>query len=157
MPKRGLAAALMPVICAFALSTANAAAPGPADVVDAFHAALKTGHPDAALQMMTQDVYIAEQGFVDTGRASYAKSQVANDVKFAEATHYQVINRHMIWLGDNAACVISQTRTSGSFAGHDIDLIGAETALLRKFGGHWQIAHVHWSAHPDHPADGAAR
>lgn len=156
MPKRGLAVTMMLAVCAVSPVTVAAAAPaGPAQTVDAFHAALKAGHTDTALQMMTQDVFIAEQGFINTGRASYADGQVKNDIKFAGITTYKVINRHLIWLGDNAACVISQTRTTGSFAGHDINLVGAETMLLRKFGNRWQIAHVHWSAHPDRSADGA--
>lgn len=133
------------------------AVPGPAATVDAFHAALKSGQPQAALNLLTQNVVIAEQGFIDEGRDTYARTQAANDVAFAKATDYQVLNRHLIWLGDAAALVISQTRTTGSFAGHAIDLLGAETVLLRQYGGRWQIDHIHWSAHPEHRDAGAAK
>lgn len=132
----------------FSVSVAQAVVPKPVAVVDAFHAALHDGHPQSALKLLTQNVYIAEQGFVDTNRAQYAKSQVNEDAAFARATHYKVLNRHLIWLGDSTVCVISQTRTTGTFSGHAIDLIGAETALLQKIGPNWRITHLHWSAHP---------
>ena len=95
-----------------------------------------------------QNVYIAEQGYVAPDRVTYARTQVKEDAAFAHTTTYKVLNRHLIWLGDNAACVISQTRTTGSFDGHHINLIDVETALLRKVGNGWQIDHLHWLAHP---------
>lgn len=138
------------LVCLLAVPVVHAAddTPGPAATVDAFHAALTADRPQAALRLLMQNVYIAEQGYVDTDRATYTRTQVKDDAAFAHATTYKVLNRHLIWLGDNAACVISQTRTTGSFDGHRIDLIGAETALLRKVGNGWQIDHLHWSAHP---------
>ena len=139
--------------CALTVTTARAAAPDdappdPVVIVDAFHTDLAAGRTDAALSLLTRDVLIFEQGFADTGRAAYAGAHISSDSAFAQATHYRVLDRRLIWLGSSAVCVLSQTRTTGQFAGRDIDLLGTETALLRKFGTQWRITHIHWSAHP---------
>lgn len=127
------------------------AAPGPVAVVDAFHAALKSGDASAALRLLSAGVSIYEQGFVDQTRSDYAGAHIAADSAFAQGTDYQVLERRIIWLGDNAACVISKTHTQGNFQGHAINLVGTETMLLQRSAGNWTIEHVHWSAHP---ADG---
>jgi ketosteroid isomerase-like protein len=122
--------------------------PGPAAAVDAFHAALKSHDTATALKLLAPDASILEQGFVDRTRADYAGAHIAADAAFAEATEFKVLERRIIWLGDNAACVISQTRTIGRFENQSINLIGTETALLQRAGGTWSITHIHWSAHP---------
>lgn len=149
---------------------ANAAAPAPAAdagpapvaVVDAFHAALKANDPSAALRLLSVSASIYEQGFVDQTRSDYAGAHIAADAAFASTTDFQVLERRIIWLGDNAACVISRTRTQGNFQGHPINLVGTETMVLQRSGSSWNIEHIHWSAHPaegelkpaaDQPAD----
>lgn len=130
--------------------------PPPAAAVDAFHAALRNGDASAVQRWLAADVDIFEQGFVDRGRANYAGAHLAADVAFAQATTQTVLDRRTLWLGDGNACVLSQTRTKGSFQGHPIDLIGTETMLLQRSGPVWSISHIHWSAHPGdgalHPA-----
>ena len=131
----------------WAAAPAGEAAPGPVTVVDAFHAALKSGDATAALRVLSVSVSIYEQGFVDQTRADYAGAHIAADAAFA-STDLQVLERRIIWLGDNAACVISKTRTQGNFQGHSIDLVGTETMVLQRSGSSWTIEHIHWSAHP---------
>lgn len=123
------------------------AAPGPVTVVDAFHAALKANDTASALKLLSVSASIYEQGFVDQTRADYAGAHIAADAAFA-STDLQVLERRIIWLGDNAACVISKTRTQGNFQGHAIDLVGTETMVLQRSGNSWIIEHIHWSAHP---------
>ena len=125
--------------------------PAPVAVVDAFHAALKANDPSTALRLLSVNVSIYEQGFVDQTRSDYAGAHIAADAAFASTTELQVLERRIIWLGDNAACVISRTRTLGNFQGHPINLVGTETMVLQRSGGSWSIEHIHWSAHP---ADG---
>lgn len=147
-----LCLALLTSLLAAPLSGAAAAAgeetPGPVAVIDAFHAALKSGDANAALRMLSVNVTIFEQGFVDQTRSDYAGAHIAADSAFAQGTSFQVLERRILWLGDNAACVISKTRTQGNFQGHAIDLVGTETMLLQRSGSTWGIEHVHWSAHP---------
>jgi ketosteroid isomerase-like protein len=143
--------------CAVAASPARAdALPAPAATVDAFHAALKSGDTAAALRLLTADVDIFEQGFADHTRAAYAGPHIASDAAFAQATVLTVQVRRILWFGDNNACVISQTRTHGSYQGQPIDLVGTETMLLQRAGGSWGISHIHWSAHPSDGAPQAA-
>jgi len=122
--------------------------PAPVAVVEAFHAALKSGDPSSALKLLSVSASIYEQGFIDQTRSDYAGAHIAADAAFAQATELQVLERRIIWLGDNAACVISRTQTKGSFQGHPINLVGTETMVLQRSGNSWNIEHIHWSAHP---------
>lgn len=141
------AASLAAAPAGWAAAASGDAVPGPVTVVDAFHAALKANDTSAALKLLSVSVSIFEQGFVDQTRADYAGAHIAADAAFA-STDLQVLERRIIWLGDNAACVISKTHTQGNFQGHPIDLIGTETMVLQRSGNSWTIEHIHWSAHP---------
>ncbi len=145
------AVSIVTVPAGWAAAPAGDATPGPVTVVDAFHAALKSGDATGALKMLSVSVSIYEQGFVDQTRADYAGAHIAADSAFAQGTDLQLLERRIIWLGDNAACVISKTRTQGNFQGHAINLVGTETVVLQRSGNSWSIEHIHWSAHP---ADG---
>ena len=129
-------------------ATAAGAGSTPEQVVDAFHQALSKGDSNAALQLLSPTALIFEQGFIDHGRAEYAGPHIAADAEFARAVSYQVIARQTIRMGDSAACVLSQTHTSGRFQGNPIELDGSETMLLQRQGASWTISHIHWSAHP---------
>lgn len=130
------------------------AATDPAATVDAFHAALHAGKRDLALSLLAPDVSMYEQGFVESSRNSYSGGHITADMLFAKDTSYKVTERHMLWFGDSAACVMSQTTTRGQFQGQTIDLIGTETVVLRKAGDGWAIVHIHTSAHPRSKQDG---
>ncbi|WP_051748876.1 nuclear transport factor 2 family protein [Nevskia soli] len=142
-----LAASLAAAPAGWAAASSGDAVPGPVSVVDAFHAALKANDPATALKMLSVSVSIFEQGFVDQTRADYAGAHIAADAAFA-SNDLQILERRIIWLGDNAACVISKTHTQGNFQGHPIDLVGTETMVLQRSGNSWTIEHIHWSAHP---------
>ncbi|MBV8063329.1 MAG: nuclear transport factor 2 family protein [Nevskia sp.] len=155
-------ALVAPVLASAAPAPAADSGPAPVAVVDAFHAALKSNDPSSALKLLSVNASVYEQGFVDQTRSDYAGAHIAADAAFAQATELQVLERRIIWLGDNAACVISRTHTQGAFQGHPINLVGTETMVLQRSGSSWSIEHVHWSAHPaegelkpadDKPAD----
>ncbi len=151
MKKLLLCLALAAPLAVMAAAPATDEGPAPVTVVDAFHAALKSGDPSSALKLLSVSASIYEQGFVDQTRSDYAGAHIAADATFASATEMQILERRIIWLGDNAACVISRTRTQGNFQGHPINLVGTETMVLQRSGSSWAIEHIHWSAHP---ADG---
>jgi hypothetical protein len=148
-----LCAALAAMLAApaHAAGAATDSTPGPVAAVDAFHAALKSGDAAGALRLLSAGATVYEQGFVDQTRSDYAGAHVAADSAFAQGTELQVLERRILWIGDNAACVISKTHTTGNFQGHAINLVGTETMLLERSAGAWSIEHIHWSAHP---ADG---
>ncbi len=148
-----LAAPMAAIAASNAAAPASAAdsSPAPVAVVEGFHAALKAGDPSSALKLLSVSASIYEQGFIDQTRSDYAGAHIAADAAFAQATELQVLERRIIWLGDNAACVISRTQTRGTFQGHPINLVGTETMVLQRSGNSWNIEHIHWSAHP---ADG---
>ncbi|MBL6749182.1 MAG: nuclear transport factor 2 family protein [Nevskia sp.] len=145
---RRLLLAATAAFAALALPVLADAVPAPVAVVDAFHAALHKGDSAGALRLLSAEVDIFEQGFVDHARANYAGAHIAADVSFAQATERTVLERRILWFGDNTACVLSQTRTKGTFQGQAIDLIGTETMVLQRAGAAWSISHIHWSAHP---------
>lgn len=145
------AAPLAASTAVMAAAPAADGAPAPVAVVDAFHAALKAGDASGALKLLSVSATIYEQGFVDQSRSDYAGAHIAADATFASATELHVLERRIIWLGDNAACVITKTRTQGNFQDHPINLVGTETMVLQRSGNSWAIEHIHWSAHP---ADG---
>jgi hypothetical protein len=146
-----LCLALAAPLAAMAAAPATDGGPAPVAVVDAFHAALKSNDPSSALKLLSVSASIYEQGFVDQTRSDYAGAHITADAAFAAATEFQVLERRILWLGDNAACVVSRTHTQGTFQGHPINLVGTETMVLQRSGGNWNIEHIHWSAHP---ADG---
>lgn len=125
----------------------------PGAAVDAFHAALRAGKADSALLLLAPDVQMFEQGYVETSRDHYAGPHIKADMLFAHDTSYTVTDRRVQWMGDSAACVLSQTSTRGQFQGQTIDLVGTETAVLRKAGDGWVITHLHTSAHPHGEGD----
>lgn len=144
---------LMSLLAALSFA-ASAAAPAPADTVDAFHNALRAGDARGALSLMSADAVVFEQGFIEATSDAYARDSLADDMKFAAATQYDVLSRETVQSGD-AAWVLSLTRAHGKVGGRAVDLAGDETMVLRRDGDAWKIVHIHWSAHPT-PAGNAA-
>lgn len=130
--------------------TANPPASPAAQTVDQFHADLRNGNTLDALQLLSPDVFIAQQGFVNKGRDQYAGGRVANDAAFAKGVADQQIHRDVIKISPTAAEVITQSHRTGTFHKITVDLVQAETALVEKRGDKWQIVAIHWSAHPEH-------
>jgi ketosteroid isomerase-like protein len=116
----------------------------PSEVVDAFHFALKAGDRRKALELLTADITIFEQGRVERSRTEYAKAHLAEDIAFAAATQRTVARRSSRLLG-NAAWVMSINRNRGKFNNRPVDFTTDETMVLTKQAGKWRIVHIHWS------------
>ncbi len=125
------------------------AASDPAATVDAYHAALKNRDTQTVVNLLALDAVLYEQGFVEKSRGEYAGPHLTADEDFAASTTYAVTDRKILWFGDNAATVVTQNRTTGTYQKQRLNLVGTETMVLRKAGDGWVIQHAHWSAHPD--------
>jgi len=132
-------------ILLFGLAAPALSADDPAATVDAFHAALTAGDRDAALALLAEDLTVFESGFAERTREEYAGHHLGADMEFSAATERQVLARASGEAGD-AAWVLTETRTSGTFRDREISSLGLETMVLHRAEGGWRIVHVHWSA-----------
>ena len=118
---------------------------GPAEVVAAFHDALSRGDRASAIELLGPDVVIFESGAAERSRKEYASHHLGADMEFAKATRREVVNRE-VGEAEDAAWVLTRSRTSGTFRDRPVDLRGTETMLLRKTLDGWRIVHIHWSS-----------
>ena len=123
---------------------AQVPAVGPGETVDAFHFALKSGNRQMALELLTADLLMFEQGKVERSRTEYARKHLGEDIAFAGITTRTVLRRTTKLLG-NAAWVMSINRNRGKVNNRPIDFATAETIVLNKVNGKWRIVHIHWS------------
>lgn len=127
----------------------------PAEVVDAFNAAIDRGDRTAALSLLTRDVIVLEMGFADRSRSNYEGLHLSLDIQFASTTDRTLISRRqggedeLHWVG-------SLYLDEGEFEGKPVKQPTAETVLLRRVAGLWRIAHLHWSSPAAPPAETAA-
>jgi ketosteroid isomerase-like protein len=137
-------------VLALALVVAAAAPPAraqtqvPSDVVDAFHLALKSGDRRKALEQLTADVLVFEQGRLERSRTEYARQHLAEDIGFASVTQ-RTVTRRSTKLQGTVAWVTSVNRTRGRFKNRNVDFTTDETMILLRVGGKWRITHIHWS------------
>lgn len=116
-----------------------------ADAVDAFHRALQRGDTAAALSLLAPDLVVFESGTPELSRDEYRSHHLSADMAFEMATRREVVTRRSGEDG-TVAWVLSQTRTTGSFRGREVDRAGVETMLLRRTSDGWRIVHIHWSS-----------
>ena len=118
---------------------------GAAAAVDAFHAALERGDARAAAALLADDALIFESGGAERSKAEYAAHHLAADAEFARAVS-SVVTRRAGQAGGGSAWIATEGRTTGTYKGKPLDLMTTETMVLRRTGGAWKIAHVHWSS-----------
>lgn len=116
-----------------------------AAVVDAFHAALRRGDTKAALSHLAGNALIYETGGVERGRQEYAAHHLGADAAFAQTVPGTVTRRAGEAVG-SVAWIATEGRTTGTYKDKAIDRITTETMVLRRVGGVWKIAHIHWSS-----------
>jgi ketosteroid isomerase-like protein len=116
-----------------------------AAVVDAFHAALRRGDTKAALSHLAENALIYEAGGVERGRQEYASHHLGADSAFAQAVPGTVTKRAVEAIGA-VAWIATEGRTTGTYKNKAIDRVTTETMVLRRVGGVWKIAHIHWSS-----------
>lgn len=116
-----------------------------AAVVDAFHAALRRGDTKAVLSHLAEHALIYEAGGVERGRQEYASHHLGADSAFAQAVPGTVTRRSGEAVGA-VAWIATEGRTTGTYKDKAIDRVTTETMVLRRVGGAWKIAHIHWSS-----------
>lgn len=117
-----------------------------AAVVDAFHAALRRGDPEAALALVADDAIVFEDGRVERTKAEYALHHAGADAAFSKAMSTKRLSRTG-QADAGLALIASESRTKGRFRGQDVDRIMVETMVLRRGSdGAWRIVHIHWSS-----------
>lgn len=116
----------------------------PAEIVDAFHFALKGADRKKALDLLAADVLVFEQGRLERSRSEYARKHLSEDIEFSSVTQRTVARRAVKLLG-NAAWVLSVNRIRGKFNNKTVDITTDETMVLNRVGGKWRIVHIHWS------------
>jgi ketosteroid isomerase-like protein len=132
------------LVCTIALANAQGARV-PADAVDAFHAALRNKDTAGALSLLDRGLVVFEFGTVDATVEAYAFRHLPLDMDLAVAARWSLETRRVGGEG-NERWVLSTYRVTGKQAdGTPIDQTTLETAILRRSGDLFRIAHLHWS------------
>ena len=127
-------------IGALALSAGPAAT-----VVDAFHAALRSGDTEAALSHLAANALIYEAGGVENSRQEYASHHLGADSAFAKAVPGEITRRAGEAIG-NITWIATEGRAIGIYKDKPVDRVTTETMVLRRQGSAWKIVHIHWSS-----------
>jgi uncharacterized protein (TIGR02246 family) len=112
--------------------------------VSRLHQALATGDSTAVLALLTDDVVVLESGGIES-RAEYRHHHLPADIEFARAIKSERKVQSVTVAGD-AAWVSATSTTQGEFKGRPVNSAGAELMVLRRVGGAWRIAAIHWSS-----------
>jgi ketosteroid isomerase-like protein len=117
----------------------------PAEVVDAFHAALRKKDTAAALSLLDRGLVVFEFGTADPTVEAYAFRHLPLDMDVAVATRWKLETRRLGGEG-NERWVLSTYHVSGKHPnGKPINLTMLETVILRRSGDAFRIVHLHWS------------
>ncbi len=149
---RGLAGLLL--LLQLSVSTAAGGSLTPSEQLNAFHMALRSGNAARAVELLSKDAVIYEQGFAEVSRDEWIAQQLGPAMAFARDAKRDVVRRSTRLVGD-AAWVMSNTRTTVSLPERKLVFNGGETAILMKEGDEWKIVHLHWSAHQAETNDDA--
>ncbi len=116
-----------------------------AAVVDAFHAALRSGDTNAALAMLAEDALVFEGGGVERSKAEYAAHHLAADAAFSKAVS-SVLTARTAGASGNIAWVASEGEIHSQKDGKPMVIASTETVVLRSTAAGWKIVHIHWSS-----------
>ena len=114
-------------------------------VVDQFHAALRRGDASAAAALVANDALIFEEGGAERSKAEYAARHLPADAEFSKAVA-STVTRRAGGANGTLAWIATEGRMTGTYKGKALDRLTTETMLLRRSGGDWKIAHIHWSS-----------
>jgi ketosteroid isomerase-like protein len=114
-----------------------------AKVAKAFHHALRNGDEKSARELLANDVLIFEGKGVERSADEYASHHMKSDIKFLNKMSITPLEHHVQSQG-LLATSISRAKISGHYKDKDIDIVSAETMLLKKVNGKWKITHLHW-------------
>lgn len=117
----------------------------PSRTVALLHEALAGGDREAVLRLLDPKVTIFESGGAELSRDEYASHHLGSDMEFSAATTRRIVDQQEEETHD-AAWVLTRSETSGTFREKEIDILGTESALLRRGEHGWRIVHIHWSS-----------
>jgi len=112
--------------------------------VESYHKAVETGDRESALELLSSDVMVLENGYVETAEG-YVSHHLAEDMEFSAA----VISKRNVLrttVEGNVGWVISTITSKGNFQGEKIDDTDAELMVLQKEKDKWKIRVIHWSS-----------
>ena len=112
--------------------------------VNRLHDALAAGDSGAVLALLTDDVTVLESGAIENS-AEYRRHHLPADIEFARAIKSERRVQSVAVVGD-AAWVASTSTAQGEYKGRPVNSAGAELIVLRRIGGRWRIAAIHWSS-----------
>jgi ketosteroid isomerase-like protein len=118
----------------------------PAEVVDAFHAALRKKDTAGALSLLDRSLVVFEFGAADATAEAYAFRHLPFDMDVAVATSWQLETRRTGGEGNERWVLSSYHVTGKQSDGTPIDRTMLETVILRRSGEIFRIVHLHWSS-----------
>ncbi|UCG39377.1 MAG: nuclear transport factor 2 family protein [bacterium] len=118
--------------------------PGPQEVVERFHAALKDQKKEDVLKILSEDIIIFEDGSSEMSLDEYASHHLEADMKFSAGAQRKVLQRETFSAGE-APVVMSVYRVKARVRGNPTEYENAETVILERHGDDWRISHIHWS------------
>jgi len=137
-------------VAASGVAPAIAATSSPVAVVDQFHAAMGRGDADAVATLLLEDAVIYEQGGAEASKAEYVTGHLPGDIAYSAGMNDTIASRRSEVSGA-FALVMTQGRTTGTYDGKPVDRLTTETMVLKRVGGVWRIAHIHWSSRAAKP------
>ncbi len=143
------------VVAAFLAAPVGAQTPSTATadvqkVVDAFHAALKSGDTAGVMTLLAPDVLLLEAGGIES-RAEYELNHLPADVEFEKSVTTSFKPYRVIVAGD-AAWVVNTNEYKGTFRERPVDSAGVELMVLTRDAAGWRIRAIHWSSRARKPA-----
>ncbi len=111
--------------------------------VEKFHAALRKGDANAAMELLAPDAIILESGSAET-RAEYEEHHLAEDIVFSRAVP-STRSTIAVHIEGNGAWITSTSIVRGNFNGREVNSAGTELMVLTKSPAGWRIRAIHWS------------
>ncbi|MGH7518261.1 MAG: YybH family protein [Gemmatimonadales bacterium] len=115
-------------------------------VLDSLHQRIAAGDSAGVLALLAPDALVLEGGGIET-RDEYRSHHLPGDIAFVRTVPSSRSVRQ-VRVANDAAWVTSTSESKGAYKGRQLDLLGAELTVLRRLGGKWRIAGVHWSSRP---------
>jgi ketosteroid isomerase-like protein len=115
-----------------------------ARTVERFHAALEAGDSLAALELLTDDALVLENGVVET-KDEYRSHHLPGDIAFARAVRREAGPTRVIVRGD-VAWATSTSTVQGTFRDRPVNSRTVELMVLERAADGWRIAAIHWSS-----------
>jgi ketosteroid isomerase-like protein len=117
-----------------------------AGIVHRFHTALEAGDSATALDLLTEDAIILENGGVET-KQEYRSHHLPSDIEFARAVRREAGPIRVVVRGD-IAWATSTSTVRGIYRDREVNSQGAELVVLERTPGGWRISAIHWSSRP---------